>query len=196
MLAVAVTVALVGCSQEILEWRLDTSRRPEEVMAAAQAGDARAAFLAYQLATTNPERRKWICIAANRDFPDAQVEIARLHWRLPGISPSPFTRDAFRAYVWAVIAITRDQPLESMVRRLNRIIKNGERWRATVLAVAWKPDPSQCDNMEDSEYFNVGPGEQDHKIHPGWALPGFIDAAVGHSGPGTTPIMARGLRGH
>jgi hypothetical protein len=26
-----------------------------------------------------------------------------------------------------------------------------------VLAVAWRPDPSQCENIEDSEYFSIVP---------------------------------------
>ena len=157
LLVIAIAVALAGCAEWALEQQPDASPPPEEVLAAARAGDARAAFLAYKQATTNAERRKWICIAAHRNLPEAQAEIARLHWRHPGILTSPFGRDAFRAYIWSVIAINRRQPLEDMERRLGRVIENGERWRAMLLAVSWRPDPSQCENIEDSEYFRVVP---------------------------------------
>jgi TPR repeat protein len=130
---------------------------PEEVLAAARAGDARAAFLAYRQATTDAERRKWICIAANRDHHEAQVEIARLHLWSPGDPPSPFAHDKHKAYIWSIIAIHRRQPLEDMERRLGWAVTEGERWRAMVLAVAWRPDPSQCENIEDSEYFSIVP---------------------------------------
>ncbi|MEN8195444.1 MAG: hypothetical protein ABFS30_02900 [Pseudomonadota bacterium] len=158
MLAIAITVALAGCAEWALEQlQPDASSAPEEVLAAARAGDARAAFLAYRQATTNVERQKWICIAANRDLPEAQTEIARLHWLPPGSLTSPFGRDAYKAYIWSIIAIHRRQPLEQMEKRLGWVVTEGERWRAMVLAVAWRPDPSQCENMEDSEYFNVVP---------------------------------------
>ncbi|MCK5273667.1 MAG: hypothetical protein KAR37_03385 [Alphaproteobacteria bacterium] len=158
LLVIAITVALAGCAEWALEQlQPDASPAPEEVLAAARAGDARAAFLAYRQATTNAERRKWICIAANRDLPEAQAEIARLHWRAAGILTSPFERDKFIAYIWSIIAIHRRQPLEHMEIRLGWVITEGERWRAMALAVAWRPDPSKCGNMEDSEYFSISP---------------------------------------
>lgn len=157
ILLIAITVAVTGCAEWALAPHPDGSPPPEEVLAAAWAGDARAAFLAYRHATTDAERRKWVCIAANRDLPEAQAEIAQLHWQPAGMSTSPFGRDKLKAYIWSVIAVHRRQPLEDMEERLGWVIPSGERWRAMLLAVSWRPDPSQCDNMADSDYFSVGP---------------------------------------
>jgi len=156
-LLIAITVALAGCAEWALAPQPDGSPPPEEVLTAARAGDGRAAFLAYKQATTDAERRKWICIAANRDLPEAQAEIARLHWRPAGMPTSPFGRDRYKAYIWSIIAVHRREPVEHMEERLGWAIPSGERWRAMLLAVSWRPDPSQCENMEDSEYFSIGP---------------------------------------
>ena len=128
---------------------------PGQVRAAARAGDPQAAFLAYRMAHTKGERRKWVCIAANRDVPEAQAEVARLHWRGAGIFSSPFDRDVFVAYVWSVIAMDRGMDLDRNEQRLTQIMDEGERQRAIQLAEAWRPDPSQCENMEESDYFRV-----------------------------------------
>ena len=157
IVVIAITVPLAGCAEWALEPQPDVGPAPEEVLAAARAGDARAAFLAYRQATSDTERRKWICIAANRDLPEAQAEIARLLWRPPGLLNSPFEHDKYKAYIWSIIAIHRRQPLEHMEERLSWVIPDGERWRAMLLAVSWRPDPSKCENMEDSEYFSIAP---------------------------------------
>jgi len=157
-LMIAITVALSGCA----EWALEqlepaTAPAPEQVLSAAEAGDDRAAFLAYRLAKTDAERRKWVCIAANRDLPEAQAEIARLHWSVPGYPSRPFAQDGNKAYIWSIIAVQRHQPLEEMERRLREVIVGVERWRATTLALAWRPDPGQCEDMENSAYFSIAP---------------------------------------
>lgn len=128
---------------------------PDEILAAAKAGDAKAAFFAYRQATTMPERRKWICIAANRKLPEAQSEIARLHWPYPGAPTSPFSRDAFKAYVWTVIAVRNHEPLEYMEKRLRLLVPEDERWQAAIMATSWQPDPAQCEDIANSEFFNV-----------------------------------------
>jgi TPR repeat protein len=158
--AVAAAIALAGCARVAQELNFDPANSPEDVLAAVRAGDGHAAFLAYQQATTRAEQRKWICIAANLDYPEAQAEIAHLHWRPPGLMQSPFRRDAFRAYVWSAIAVHRHQPLEYMEERLGWIVTNGERWRAMLMAVSWQPDVNQCENMRASEYFNINPFEE------------------------------------
>ncbi|MBE9554008.1 MAG: hypothetical protein IMF05_11140 [Proteobacteria bacterium] len=156
LLVIAITVALTGCAEWAREQlQPDVVPLPEEVLAAARAGDARAAFLAYQQATTDAERRKWVCIAANRDLPEAQAEIARLHWYSFWESPSPFAHDGNKAYIWSIIAVQRHQPLEDMERRLGGVIPEVERWRAMTLALAWRPDPGQCEDIENSEYFSI-----------------------------------------
>jgi len=158
MLVIALAVALAGCAEWALEQlQPDAPAPPEEVLAAAQAGDAMAAFLAYRQATTVAESRKWVCIAANRGLPEAQAEIARLHWHSfwdpPGLYP--FAHDGNKAYIWSIIAVQRRQPLEEIERRLAEMISGVERWRAVTLAQAWRPDPTQCENMENSEYFSI-----------------------------------------
>ncbi|MCK5274539.1 MAG: hypothetical protein KAR37_07830 [Alphaproteobacteria bacterium] len=158
LLVIALTVPLAGCAEWALEQlQPDASPAPEEVLAAARAGDARAAFLAYRQATTAAESRKWVCIAANRDLPEAQAEIARLHWRSFWDPPGPFGRDAYKAYLWSIIAIHRRQPHEETETQLGSVIPEVERWRARELAYAWRPDPSKCENMKDSEYFSIPP---------------------------------------
>lgn len=156
--AVAAIMALAGCAGMAQE--LDTADSSEDVLAAARAGDGRAAFLVYRQATTRAEQRKWICVAANLDYPEAQAELARLHWRPAGNWQSPFRRDAFRAYVWSVIAVHRHQRLEYMEERLGWVVTDGDRWRAMLMAVSWRPDVSQCENMRASEYFNINPAEE------------------------------------
>lgn len=156
ILVIVIMVALAGCAK----WALEQVRpyASEDVLAAARAGDARAAFVAYQQATINAERRKWICIAANMDLPEAQAEIAQLHWHsFWDDPPSPFGHDKYKAYIWTIIAIHRREPVEEMERQLGWVIPEGERWRAMLLAVSWRPDPSQCENMEYSEYFSTVP---------------------------------------
>jgi hypothetical protein len=136
-------VVFTGCTESVLEPPTET-------------GDAKAAFLAYQQATTDAERRKWICIAANKGILEAQIEIARLHSRSPGDPPSPFAHDLKKAFIWSVIAVHGRQPLEETERQLGWMVTE-DKWRAMLKAVAWKPDPSQCENMEDSEYFSISP---------------------------------------
>jgi hypothetical protein len=150
-------LGLTGCASVMgeLHPQPEPALSQEEVLVAARAGNAQAAFWAYQQAETRAERRKWICISANRDFPEAQIEISQLHWRAAGIFTSPFRRDAFVAYVWSIIAISRGQDLGRNEERLTQVLDEGERQRAIQLATIWQPDPSQCDNMEESEYFNV-----------------------------------------
>lgn len=154
---IALALILTGCAGVMRE--LHPEPEPglsrEDVLAAARAGNAQAAFWAYQQADTRAERRMWICIAANRDLPEAQVEIARLHWRSAGIFTSPFRQDAFVAYVWSIIAIGRGQDLDRNEERLAQVLDEGERQRAIQLAAAWRPDPAQCDDMEKSEYFSI-----------------------------------------
>lgn len=158
ILVIAMAAAQAGCAEWAQEQiRPGTGPAPEEVLAAARAGDARAAFLAYRQATTSAERRKWICIAANRDFPEAQAEIARLHWHSFWEQPSPFGHDGSKAYIWSIIAVQRRLPLEDMERQLRQVIVGVERWRATTLALAWRPDPAQCEDMENSDYFSIAP---------------------------------------
>lgn len=159
-LMVALSLVLSACAgmMEELFPKAEPGRSPEEVMIAAQAGDAQAAFWAYQQADTKAQRRMWVCIAANRDFPEAQAEIARLHWRGAGIFSSPFERDVFVAYVWSVIAMGRGEDLGRNEERLTQIMDEGERQQAIQLAEAWQPDPSQCENMEESGYFRVPSG--------------------------------------
>jgi TPR repeat protein len=128
----------------------------EDVLAAARAGDGKAAFLAYRQATTDAERRKWICIAANKGRTEAQAEIARLHSRSPGDPPGPFAHDLYKAYIWSIIAVHRRLPLDEIEQQLGWMVTEGK-WRARALAVSWRPDPSQCENMEDSEYFSISP---------------------------------------
>lgn len=160
IIAIATIVALAGCTKIMQELELKPVTASNDVLAAAQEGDGRAAFLAYRYAATRAEQRKWICIAANLDYPEAQAELAHLHWHPAGSWPSPFRRDAFKAYVWSVIAIHRHQPIEHMEDRLGAIVTGGERWRANLLAVSWRPDVSQCENMRASEYFNVNPFDE------------------------------------
>jgi TPR repeat protein len=151
ILAMALAGVLASCS----EIAMQLGRSPEEVLAAAEAGDAGAAYLAYEQATTDAERRKWICIAANRDLPEAQAKIARLHWHGFWEPHSPFGHDLHKAYLWSVIAVHRGQPMEEVEMLLGGVIPGVERWRVRDQAYAWKPDPAQCDNMAESGYFNV-----------------------------------------
>jgi hypothetical protein len=160
MMMIAITVALAGCAEWALEPRPDDAPAPAEVLSAARAGDAEAAFLAYQQATTEAEGQKWICIAANRNLPKAQAEIARLHWPSAWARPSIFGTDGYKAYVWSIIARRNNQPLEHFEKRLSLVIPEDERWRATVQAGAWRPDPSQCENIEDSDYFSIVPAAE------------------------------------
>jgi hypothetical protein len=157
---IAITAALGGCAEWLVEPRPEHSLSPTEAVTAAQTGDGPAAFLAYQTVTTDFERRKWICVAANRDFPQAQAEIARLHWYRPWTGPSIFRSNGYTAYVWAIIALRNGQPVEHMEERLGELITADQRWRATVQAVFWRPDPSQCETMEDSDYFSIVPAEE------------------------------------
>lgn len=157
IVGMAAMAALAGCAEALPEPRAAPGPAPADVLAAAEAGDARAAFLAYRQAETAADRRKWVCIAANLDLPEAQAEIARLHWSVPGAPPIPFAQDGNKAYIWSIIAAQRRQPLESMERRLGEVIPGVERWRAMTLALAWTPDPSQCEDMGNSEYFSIPP---------------------------------------
>jgi TPR repeat protein len=127
---------------------------PEEILIAARAGEARAAFLAYRRAATDAQRRKWICIAANRGSYEAQTEIARLHSQSSGNRPGPFAYDLRRAYIWSVIAVRRRLPLDDVERQFDWMIAEGK-WRAIALAVSWKPDPDKCEDIEDSEYYSL-----------------------------------------
>lgn len=160
LLVIAVTVALTGCVDVMQGGESESAYQSEDFLAATLAGDGHEAFQAYRQAATRAEQRKWICIAANLDYPEAQAEIAHLHWRPPGSLVSPFQRDAVKAYVWSMIAVHRHQPLEYMEERLGWIVTGGERWRAMLMAVSWRPDPSQCENMRASEYFNINPIEE------------------------------------
>lgn len=155
IVVIALTAALAGCAEWQSEPQPDDRLAPTEVMAAAQVEDGRTAFLAYRQASTDEERRKWICIAANRDNSEAQAEIARLHWPSPERVNTTFRRDSYTAYIWAIIAMRNRQPLEHMEERLSWILQEDERWEAQVQAAAWRPDPSQCENIEDSDYFRV-----------------------------------------
>lgn len=156
LLVIALAVALAGCTEWALEQlEPDGSPAQEEVLVAAQAGDARAALLAYRQATTDAERRKWICIAANRDLPEAQAKIARLHWPTPGDPSTPFAQDGFRYCVWSVIAAHRRQPLDELEEKLRSFFPNVELWRVRTLAYAWTPDPNKCEYMKDSEYYSI-----------------------------------------
>ena len=157
IVGIAATVALAGCTEGLPEPRPAAGPAPAEVLAAAEAGNARAAFLAYRQAETDADRRKWVCIAANLGLAEAQAEIARLHWSIPGGPPSPFTQDGNKAYIWSIIAVQRRQPLEEMERLLGGAIPGVERWRAMTLALAWRPDPGQCENLANSAYFSIAP---------------------------------------
>jgi hypothetical protein len=157
ILVIVATVALAGCTELLLERQPDASPAPAEVFAAARKGDAGAAFLAYRQASTAAERRRWICIAANRDLPEAQAEIAELHWPRPWTGPSIFGTDTYKAYVWTIIAMRNRRPVEHMKIRLSMVLPEDARRRATAQADAWRPDVSQCVNMEDSEYFRIAP---------------------------------------
>lgn len=157
MLLAVLAIVLTGCAGVLRELQpeQEPAPSPEKVRAAARAGDPQAAFLAYRMAHTKGERRKWVCIAANRGIAEAQAEIARLHWRAAGIFTSPFERDPFVSYVWSIIAINRGEPLNRTEALLAQVLDEGERQRAIQLAEAWQPDPAQCDDMEGSEYFHT-----------------------------------------
>jgi hypothetical protein len=157
MMVLGTAALLAGCAEWALEPEPEACPPWEEVLAAAEAGDGKAAFFAYQQATTDAERRKWLCISANRNFGEAQAEIARLHWGPPGMASSIFERDKRKAYVWSIIAMRNHQPVEHMEDRIGCVIPDDERWQATVFAVSWKPDPAQCENMEESGYFSPAP---------------------------------------
>lgn len=128
--------------------------RPLNVMAAAQAGDGWAAYVAYRQATTDAERRKWVCIAAHRGRVEAQAEIARLHSRSADDPPGPFERDLYKAYIWSIIAAHGNLSVEEVERRLGWMVEEG-RWRAAALAVSWRPDPGLCEDLKESAYFNI-----------------------------------------
>lgn len=165
LLAIALSVPLAGCSEVALLPDSPAGRAPEKVLAAAEAGDAWSAFLAYRQATTHADRRKWICIAANRGLPEAQTEIARLHWHGFWEPPSPFGHDLHKAYIWSVIAVRSGQPVEDMEELLGSAIHGVERWRLSELAYAWRPDPAQCEHMEASAYFSIPGGA---RSGPAW----------------------------
>lgn len=154
-LFLATIIALAGCAQDIAVQDDRSCPGPKEIPAKLESGDGQAAYLAYHKATTDAERRKWLCIAANRGLPEAQAEIAHLHWQRPGATPSPFERDSILAYAWTEIARQRGEPIAYMKERLNMVVKGSERCRAMALALRWEPDPAQCENMEESGYFSI-----------------------------------------
>jgi hypothetical protein len=139
---IAMTLALAGCAEWLAGPQPADCLAPAEVLAAAQSGDAGAVFLAYQQAATNADRRKWICIAANLDLPEAQAEIARLHWSCPWERADVFVSDTYKAYVWSIIAMRNDPYFEGMAERLKTMLSEDEHLQATAQA---------------SAYFNVAP---------------------------------------
>lgn len=155
--AAVVLIVLGGCAGT--QFQPDRSiSGPVSVGSADDIGvdEAAQAFLNYMSADSPSERRKWICIAANRDLPLAQSELARLHWPRPDrLGTSPFRQDISKAYIWSLIAIRNGEPLEHMEQRLGGAMSEDERWEATKLAAFWTPDPSECEHLERSKCFSV-----------------------------------------
>lgn len=163
--AVAVTtfIALGGCATQVPDagavTETDPGRGPmsDAILTDALAGDAEAAFHLYKTTDAPTEKRKWICIAAHRDLPEAQSELARLHWPAPHTPASPFRRDMEKAYAWSLIAIRNGEPVDHIEQRLGSTMTAVERWDATKLAAFWTPDPSQCEDIGDTDCFGTEP---------------------------------------
>ena len=126
-----------------------------ELEARAEAGDARAAFVAYRWADSDDEARRWLCIAANLDMPEAQAEIGRLHHDPPDGPAGLFAPDAYNAFVWSVIAVHRHRPFDEMEQQPGEMVAGVARWRAMAQAVSWRPDPADCDDMAASPYYRL-----------------------------------------
>ena len=164
-LALTAMVALGGCAGQPFTAASETARSlPPSGTAAATGnvptGDALSgstasdeawrAFRLYRASVSITEKRKWICIAVNEGLPEAEAELARLHWPRPGDPPSPFDRDMAQAYAWSLLAIENGQPMQVMEERLGSAMSADERWRATAQAALWKPGTSHCNHVEGS----------------------------------------------
>lgn len=152
MLAIMAMIALGGCDGPQTAPNPETSPAPVSlgIEDGSRQSHALHAFHRYQTAVSLTEQRKWICIAVNHDLPEAQSELARLHWRYPGAPRSPFRQDMAQAYAWSLIAIGNGQPLDQMEQRLGSAMTSDEQWSAKGLAALWTPDPSHCDHIGET----------------------------------------------
>jgi len=79
----------------------------------------------------------------------------RLHWPASYRPVSPFRRDPAKAYAWSLIAIRNGEPIDYMEERLGSAMTEDERWEAIKLAAFWTPDPSECEQVGESDCFSV-----------------------------------------
>jgi len=150
--AIMAAIALGGCGSH------PSATTPETIQPQLSLGgvddarpnDAGDAYQLYRTAASTSEQRKWICIAVNRGQPEAQAELARLHWPRPGAPRGPFRQDMTQAYAWSLIAVSNGEPLEYMEERLKSAMTPEEQWKATKLAALWKPDPTDCGHIDET----------------------------------------------
>jgi hypothetical protein len=154
LFAMMALTVLGGCSGPQTASAPETGQAtaPTAIEGASRQSHAWVAYRQYRTAVSLEEKRKWICIAANQNLPEAQSELARLHWPRPGAPRSPFNRDIIQAYAWTLIAIDNGQDLKDIEERLGYALTPDEQWEATRKAAFWPPDPSHCDRISATGY--------------------------------------------
>ncbi len=154
-LALAAVLALTACAgpQKLPTHGVASGFKAAEPISAdkltmlrqkAAAGDVYAAYDLYRATPQMDEKRRWICVAANRELPPAQAELAKLYWPRPGSPPSPFRRDIVKAYVWSHLAVMNDEPMQLNRSRLWQGMSETQRVEAAQMLSDWSPDLELC----------------------------------------------------
>lgn len=109
--------------------------------AKARKGNAEAAWQLYAFADLpEADAWKWLCLAANGKYAEAQNELGRLYW----YGVDPVKEDRVRGYMWYKLAARRSKSAAHEVKELQHELTAEQLAEVKRLVATWKPAPEGC----------------------------------------------------